>query len=134
MPNPKYQTRLPADQAERVDEYAEERNISNAEAVRRLIVSGLGEQEQEEEAEGEAAPESGPGKLTLRWGDRGAFIGALGLILTGLAMLVNSPTFVTFGVILVLSGGIMCFAALGSALFTGQVTTAQAAEFVRSIR
>jgi len=41
MGNPKYQTRLPTDDAERLDEYADEHDISEAEAVRRLIRLGL---------------------------------------------------------------------------------------------
>jgi len=41
MPQKKYQTRLPDDDAERVDEFVENRDISQAEAVRRLIRAGL---------------------------------------------------------------------------------------------
>jgi hypothetical protein len=41
MPQDRYQTRLPADDAERVDDYVENRDISQAEAVRRLIRAGL---------------------------------------------------------------------------------------------
>ena len=41
MPREKYQTRLPADMAEKVDEYRDEHDISQAEAVRRLIDAGL---------------------------------------------------------------------------------------------
>jgi len=41
MPRQKYQTRLPADMAEKVDEYRDEHDISQAEAVRRLIDAGL---------------------------------------------------------------------------------------------
>lgn len=41
MPRPRYQTRLDADHAERVDDYATEHDISQSEAVRRLIVAGL---------------------------------------------------------------------------------------------
>lgn len=41
MPREKYQTRLPADMAEKVDEYKDENDISQAEAVRRLIEAGL---------------------------------------------------------------------------------------------
>lgn len=41
MARQKYQTRLPADMAEKVDEYRDEHDISQAEAVRRLIDAGL---------------------------------------------------------------------------------------------
>lgn len=41
MAREKYQTRLPADMAEKVDEYKDENDISQAEAVRRLIDTGL---------------------------------------------------------------------------------------------
>jgi len=41
MAKSRYQTRLPADQAERVDEYVKNHDISQSEAVRRLILSGL---------------------------------------------------------------------------------------------
>lgn len=41
MPKKKYQTRLPADTAEDVDEYRDEHEISQAEAVRRLVSAGL---------------------------------------------------------------------------------------------
>ena len=41
MPREKYQTRLPADMAEKVEEYRDEHDISQAEAVRRLIDAGL---------------------------------------------------------------------------------------------
>ena len=41
MAREKYQTRLPADMAEKVDEYRDKNDISQAEAVRRLIQSGL---------------------------------------------------------------------------------------------
>lgn len=41
MAREKYQTRLPADTAEKVDEYRDEADISQAEAVRRLIEAGL---------------------------------------------------------------------------------------------
>jgi len=41
MGNPRYQTRLPSDDAERVDEYVRDRDISQSEAVRRLIRAGL---------------------------------------------------------------------------------------------
>jgi len=47
MPNPRYQTRLPEDDAERVDEYVDEHGVSQSEAVRRLIRRGL---EAEEDA------------------------------------------------------------------------------------
>jgi hypothetical protein len=41
MAKKRYQTRLPADQAEQVDEYIEQRQISEAEGVRRLVLAGL---------------------------------------------------------------------------------------------
>lgn len=41
MPKQRYQTRLPEDKASEVDEYKQERGISDAEAVRRLVLKGL---------------------------------------------------------------------------------------------
>jgi len=41
MPREKYQTRLPADTSEEVEEYIEENQISQAEAIRRLVETGL---------------------------------------------------------------------------------------------
>jgi hypothetical protein len=41
MAQTKYQTRLPNDDAERVEKYVESRNISQAEGIRRLIRAGL---------------------------------------------------------------------------------------------
>ena len=50
MAREKYQTRLAADMAEKVDEYKDELDISQAEAIRRLIEAGL---------EAEASAETG---------------------------------------------------------------------------
>jgi hypothetical protein len=50
---PRYQTRLPADDAERVDEYVETNGISQAEGVRRLIRAGLKAESQNDEPEGQ---------------------------------------------------------------------------------
>lgn len=41
MPREKYQTRLPADTSQEVEEYIEENQISQAEAIRRLVETGL---------------------------------------------------------------------------------------------
>jgi metal-responsive CopG/Arc/MetJ family transcriptional regulator len=41
MANPKYQTRLPNDDAERLDNFVDEHDISESEAVRRLVRTGL---------------------------------------------------------------------------------------------
>ena len=41
MAKEKYQTRLPADTADEVDDYIAEREISQAEGIRRLVESGL---------------------------------------------------------------------------------------------
>lgn len=41
MPQDRYQTRLPADTADKVDTYVDEHEISEAEGVRRLIQTGL---------------------------------------------------------------------------------------------
>lgn len=41
MPREKYQTRLPADTAGEVEEYIDENDISQAEAIRRLVETGL---------------------------------------------------------------------------------------------
>jgi len=41
MAREKYQTRLPADTAEKVNDYIEDREISQSEAIRRLVETGL---------------------------------------------------------------------------------------------
>jgi len=41
MAQTKYQTRLPADTAEQVNDYIEDREISQSEAIRRLVETGL---------------------------------------------------------------------------------------------
>lgn len=41
MPNEKFQTRLPDDTAEKVYEYMDEHNVSQSEAIRRLVERGL---------------------------------------------------------------------------------------------
>jgi metal-responsive CopG/Arc/MetJ family transcriptional regulator len=41
MPREKYQTRLPADTAERVNDYIDNHEVSQSEAIRRLIEAGL---------------------------------------------------------------------------------------------
>jgi cell division protein FtsX len=46
---PRYQTRLPADDAERVDEYVEANDVSQAEGVRRLIRAGLEAESQDDD-------------------------------------------------------------------------------------
>jgi hypothetical protein len=50
---PRYQTRLPADDAERVDEYVEANGVSQAEGVRRLIRAGLEAESQDDDDRGE---------------------------------------------------------------------------------
>jgi len=42
-------SRLPEDVAARVEQYAEERNISQSEAVRRLLIAGLEREQLEDE-------------------------------------------------------------------------------------
>ena len=58
MPNPRYQTRLHQDNADRVDQYVEEHDVSQSEAVRRLIREGLDavEEDERETDEEEAEP------------------------------------------------------------------------------
>ena len=41
MPKVKYQTRLPPDTAEEVEEYKDERGLTQAQTVRRLVQNGL---------------------------------------------------------------------------------------------
>jgi len=41
MAKERYQTRLPADKAEQLEQFKNDRDISNAEAVRRLVARGL---------------------------------------------------------------------------------------------
>lgn len=41
MGNPKYQTRLPSDTADEVETYMDEHDISQAEAIRRLVEAGI---------------------------------------------------------------------------------------------
>ena len=50
MARKKYQTRLPADTADEVDEFIDEREISQAEGIRRLVESGLDAQDEPDEA------------------------------------------------------------------------------------
>ena len=46
MPKKQYQTRLDSDMAEAVEEYQDEHNLTDAEAVRRLVAAGLEQQNQ----------------------------------------------------------------------------------------
>ena len=46
MPREKYQTRLPADTAAEVDDYIDEHDVSQSEAIRRLVESGLEAQDE----------------------------------------------------------------------------------------
>ena len=50
MPREKYQTRLPADTAAEVDDYIDEHDVSQSEAIRRLVESGLETQDEPDEA------------------------------------------------------------------------------------
>ena len=50
---PRYHTRPPADDAERVDEYVEAKGVSQAEGVRRLIRAGLEAESQDDDDRGE---------------------------------------------------------------------------------
>jgi hypothetical protein len=59
MPQDRYQTRLPTDDAERVDDYAENHDISESEAVRRLIRAGLNAEAAESDGQLQRA-KSGP--------------------------------------------------------------------------
>jgi len=49
MPKSRYQTRLEKDTSERVDEYRDRLDLTTAEAVRRLIVAGLEEVDEEDD-------------------------------------------------------------------------------------
>jgi len=46
VPKKQYQTRLDSDMAEAVEEYQDEHNLTDAEAVRRLVAAGLEHQSQ----------------------------------------------------------------------------------------
>lgn len=69
MAKERYQTRLPEDKAKEVDEYKENRGISDAEAVRRLVLRGLdsspqtaAQQPAAQPAEAETPAPPAPGK------------------------------------------------------------------------
>ena len=59
MPREKYQTRLPADTGEQVDEYIDEHEISQSEAIRRLVEAGLEANDQSEGTDTERAGQRG---------------------------------------------------------------------------
>ena len=46
MPKKQYQTRLDSDMAEKVEEYQDEHNLTDAEAIRRLVAAGINQQDQ----------------------------------------------------------------------------------------
>jgi len=63
MPKERYQTRLPEDKAKEVDEYKQNRGISDAEAVRRLVLKGLDSSQNTSAQPAEAeTPAPRPGK------------------------------------------------------------------------
>lgn len=53
MPRDRYQTRLPTDDADRLDDYADHHDISESEAVRRLIRAGLEAESKDDDDRGE---------------------------------------------------------------------------------
>jgi hypothetical protein len=75
----KYQTRLSQDRAEAVDEYAEDRGISRAEAVRRLITTGLKEKADEEEDQ-QTDPEKARYEALAEMGEKASAYGLVSLV------------------------------------------------------
>lgn len=64
MARKKYQTRLPADTADEVDEFIDERDISQAEGIRRLVQSGL---EAQDEPDDETDGPDGDDRFTKQY-------------------------------------------------------------------
>jgi hypothetical protein len=131
MPNPKYQTRLPPDHAEQVDEYADERGISKAEAVRRLIVAGLDTTTAEADnvtgTGGDAAADKEErtrklGQLGERFMLTGigfAFLAAFVLIGSTAAITQFGLTTGTFGISIITWGATLCMTASAISLGVG---------------
>lgn len=141
MAREKYQTRLAADHAEAVDRYADERGVSQSEAVRRLIVAGLeAKREEEEEEEAEASAEGAAERTEeeeriynlARLGEKAAIVGIATALLAGiipigagLLIVAFDLTLGTFGAnVIVYSSTILFVAAtvalVVSALFVGE--------------
>jgi Arc/MetJ-type ribon-helix-helix transcriptional regulator len=80
MPNPRFQTRLPEDDAERVNEYVEEHGVSQSEAVRRLIRAGL-EAEEEETNDAATTPFAGKGYASARVNEAARVSGGAAILL-----------------------------------------------------
>lgn len=80
MAKERYQTRLPADKAEQLEQFKKDRDISNAEAVRRMVNRGLektaaesqpaetaDDLERSQSAEADRAPEGDDLDAARRW-------------------------------------------------------------------
>jgi len=80
MARKKYQTRLPADTADEVDEFIDEREITQAEGIRRLVESGLEAQDEPDEYEG--------GRIERAGYPRGVIPAILVLVLVSTILLV----------------------------------------------
>lgn len=101
MPNPRYQTRLQPPYSEMVDEYSEDNDIGQSEAVRRLIKRGL-------QAEGYVTlptdTHPGRGFVERLASAKTALLGAVLFVLGGIALLgagylVSSSVYLAFGLL-----------------------------------
>jgi hypothetical protein len=131
MASEKYQTRLPSDHAERVDQFVDERGISKAEGVRRLILAGLDAAEAEEAngeepAEGDAPTDEKREYITnlAQLGERVTLAGIVlallsAIIPVGSALAVSSYglTVGSFGATAIVGGTMICF--IGALLALG---------------
>jgi hypothetical protein len=140
MPNPKYQTRLPPDHAEEVDSYADDRGISKAEAVRRLIVAGLetisDPDDETDEPHGDSTTDKEEERIykLARLGERATLAGFVFLLL-GAAVLLGSLAAITqfglttgtFGVTLVAGATTACMIGAAVSLGVGAAFIGEAA-------
>ena len=82
MPREKYQTRLPADTAAEVDDYIDEHDVSQSEAIRRLVESGLEAQDEPDD------DTTGEGRIHRAGMNRWVIPATLVLVLASLVLLV----------------------------------------------
>lgn len=131
-PREKYQTRLSQDRAKAVDEYAEDRGISRAEAVRRLITTGLEEKANEEEDQ-QADPEKARYEALAEMGEKASTVGLVSLfalllirLLAALAVQSLGLTVGTFGLLLINGATLGLFGLALVCFMIGVVTVALA--------
>lgn len=81
-----YQTRLDPDNAEDVDRYADDRDVTKAEALRRLIRTGLEAETTDETAEEQAETEDEPPETTIAHNAVGRFLTPALLLVCGILL------------------------------------------------